>query len=213
MADAFGRFNLSRGMSVITRMTIDPEKLIAAMLYIAKSVDVDKYRMSKLLFLSDYAHLARYGRPIVGGKYCAMANGPVPSEALNVMNFLIGGRQDCDIDLWSEKELQESFEIVPARYPLIKPRKEADFEVLSASDVEILNEVVRKFGTMSFEQLFNLTHEMPAYVRASERNPDSNSAHMAYEDFFDGNEFEIPGVREEFLENVSLTRLFPSRAF
>ncbi len=198
---------------MITRMTIDPEKLIAVMLYIAKSVDADTYRMSKLLFLADYAHLARFGRPIVGGKYCAMANGPVPSEALDVMNFLITGRQEYDVDLWSEKELQDSFEIVPAPYPIIKAKKSPDLDLLSCSDVEILDEVVRTFGQLSFNKLFNLTHEMPAYMKASERNPDSNNAPMDYEDFFEANKFETPGVREEFLENVGLARLYPHRAF
>jgi uncharacterized phage-associated protein len=192
---------------MITRLPLDPEKLVAAMLYIAHRVtDPTKWRIGKLIFLGDFAHLGRYGRPIVGGRYCAMPNGPVPSEALNLMNGILN--QDIEAVFWGTG-VESSFEIGAGDYPLFIPKTEPNLEALSDSDVEMLDRVIADYGTMSFYGLSDFVHGLPAYLNATEREPDSRNPSMDYEEFFEDNPFVAPGSKEELIETYALSRAFP----
>lgn len=192
---------------MITRLPLDPEKLVAAMLYIAARVaDPTKWRIGKLIFLGDFAHLGKYGRPIVGGRYCAMPNGPVPSEALGLMNGILN--QDIESVFWGTG-VESSFEIRDGNYPMFIPKAEPDLEALSDSDVEMLDRVIAEYSTWSFKRLSKFVHDLPAYVRATEREPDSKNPAMDYEEFFEDNPFVTPGAREELIETYALSRAFP----
>jgi hypothetical protein len=192
---------------MITRLPLDPEKLVATLLYIASRVDdPTKWRIGKLIFLGDFAHIGRYGRPIIGGHYCAMPNGPVPSEALRLMNGILN--QDIDPLFW-ETGVEASFEIRAGNYPLFVPKVEPNLESLSDSDIEILDKVIGEYSKLSFKRLSNFVHGLPAYVRATEREPDSKNPAMDYEEFFEDNPFAVSGTKEELIENYVLSRAFP----
>lgn len=193
---------------MITRLPLDPEKLVAAMLYIASRVgDRTKWRIGKLIFLGDFAHLGRYGRPIVGGRYCAMPAGPVPSEALGLMNGILN--HDIEYVFWGTG-VESSFEIrEDGIYPEFVPKIEPNLESLSDSDVEMLDKVIAEYGTWSFTRLSKFVHNLPAYVKATERQPDSKNPPMDYEEFFEDNPFAAPGSKEELIETYALSRAFP----
>jgi len=195
---------------MIKWLPLKPEKLVATMLYLAHRVnDPTKWRIGKLLFLADFAHLGRYGRPIVGGCYCAMPNGPVPSEALELMNGLLTGA--VRPDFW-HTNVESAFEIKPGQYPLFFAKVEPDMEELSESDIEVLDEVIEKFGKLIFSRLSEIVHAMPAYVRATERKPDSKNPDMDYEDFWEGNQFALHGTKELMQEDYALQKAFPDDA-
>jgi hypothetical protein len=193
---------------MITRLPLDPEKLVAALLYLAsRVVDPSKWRLGKLIFLGDFAHVARYGRPIVGGHYCAMPNGPVPSEALDLMNGILSNR-DLAPEFWG-MGVESAFKVEDGKYPLLRPQTKPNLEVLSESDVEMLDKVIAEFGPMSFIRLSKFVHDLPAYVKATEREPDSKNPDMDYEEFFEDNPFQVSGTKEELVENYALSRAFP----
>ena len=196
---------------MITRLPLDKEKLVAALIYIAGRVsDPTKYRLCKLIFLGDFAHTGRYGRPIVGGRHCAMPNGPVPSEALKLLNAILSG--DIEPEFWSTG-IESAFRVQDrGRNPEFEPQVQPDVSALSESDVEMFDEVIRQYGDWTFAQLFSLTHSLPAYERATEREPDAMNPAMDYEDFFDKNPFARAGSKEELLENYALSRAFPELA-
>ncbi|MGA9039746.1 MAG: Panacea domain-containing protein [Terriglobales bacterium] len=196
---------------MITRLPLEPEKLVASMLYIAHRVsDPTKWRIGKLVFLGDFAHLARYGRPVVGGRYCAMPNGPVPSEVLGLMNGLL--TRQIDPIFWGTN-VENSFRVVEGgRYPHFVPTVEANLEALSESDIEVLDEMLKTYGSMSFGDLSGFVHGLPAYVRATEREPDSKNPDMDYEDFFEENPFSVDGTKAQMIEDYALNRAFPEVA-
>jgi Protein of unknown function (DUF4065) len=192
---------------MITRLPLDPDKLVAAMLYIAARVnDPTTWRIGKLIFLGDFAHVGRYGRPIVGGRYCAMPHGPVPSEALGLMNGIL--KQDIDPIFW-ETGVETQFDIRDGKYPEFIPKVKPNLECLSDSDVEMLDTVIAEYGRWNFGKLSNFVHRLPAYVRATEREPDSRNPPMDYEEFFEDNPFSVSGTKEELIENYVLSRAFP----
>ena len=194
---------------MITRLPLDPEKLVAAMLYVAARVkDPTKFKIGKLLFLGDFAHVGHYGRPIVGGRYCAMPNGPVPSEALDLMNGIISG--DIAPAFWGTG-VEAAFEIREGQYPEFVPKTSPNMTVLSDSDASILERVIAEYGNWTFWKLMEFTHALPAYMKAVERGQDSRNPAIDYEDFFDDNPYLVPGTKQELLENYALSRAFPEQ--
>lgn len=194
---------------MITRLPLDPAKLVAAMLYIAPRLsDPTKFKLLKMLFLSDFAHVGKYGRPIVGGRYCAMPNGPVPSEALDLLNGLIKG--DIAPEFWATG-IESAFNVKEGQYPQFLPKVAPDMSVLSESDIEVLESIIGQYGNWTFWNLMDFTHSLPAYMKAVERGPDSRNPAIDYEDFFEQNPFAVAGTKEELLENYALSRAFPEQ--
>src|SRR3972149_5673575 len=58
------------------------EKATQAILWLVQRNNgaLDKLQLVKMVLLADREHLARYGRPIIGGNYYTMKYGPVSSE-------------------------------------------------------------------------------------------------------------------------------------
>ena len=194
---------------MITRLPLDPEKLVAAMLYVASRVsDPTKFKIGKIIFLGDFVHVAKYGRAIVGGRYCALPNGPVPSEVLDLLNGLITG--DIAPEFWGTG-IETALQVSGDPYPTFLPKAKPDLSMLSESDVEILDKVLAESGNWNFHKLVEFTHSLPAYMKAAEREPDSRNPAIDYEDFFEGNSHVVPGTKQELLENYALGRAFPEQ--
>jgi uncharacterized phage-associated protein len=194
---------------MITRLPLDPEKLVAVVLYVSsRVVDPTKFKIGKLIFLGDFAHVGKYGRPIVGGRYCAMPNGPVPPEVLDLLNGILKG--DIAPEFWATG-IESAFEVKDGQYPQFIAKAAPDVSVLSESDIELLDGVLEEYGNWSFGKLMKFTHSLPAYMKAVERGQDSRNPAIDYEDFFEENPFVVAGTKEELLENYALSRAFPEQ--
>jgi uncharacterized phage-associated protein len=136
----------------------DTEKAIEAILYIAKHTERKKFfPILKLLYIADKEHLEKYGRFICGDKYIAMKDGPVPSGVYDLIKFSKGESlnkyhpRDINID-----NLNEAFIISNNK---VQNQREPDLDVLSISDLECLNKVIREHGHKSDKELKELTHD------------------------------------------------------
>src|SRR5450759_3452798 len=78
------------------RFRFDQDRSVAAVVYLASKLieGLDKYKLSKLLFLADKFHLVQYARPITGDEYYALPYGPVPSSILNLLNAVISEEEN-----------------------------------------------------------------------------------------------------------------------
>ena len=131
--------------------------------------------MVKLLYLADREHLRRFGRPITFDRYVAMQFGPVASAAFD----LLKGKSALGInpsDLPFEIRSHDKIRIVS------NPKREIDRTIFSKSDLLVLDQTAEKYGEMSFDELFNLTHNHFAYDRAW-KNRKSKADEMRFEDF------------------------------
>lgn len=183
--------------------TFDPDKAVAVISLLASRglPELTKGKACKLVFLADHLHLVRYGRPITGDWFTAMDHGPVPSNTLDLLDALEQGlpTSDAALALIQHLSLDRSYQ-----YPRLAAPGPIQLDSLSRSDIKALDEVIVKYGQMSFNQLRALTHEYEAYKTAWNRRTGPSSA-MTFEEFFDGYEVEaIAGVREEMLENAAL---------
>jgi len=162
----------------------DPEKFVAALTYFASHgvPDLDVMKANKLLYFADKAHLLKYGRPISGDDYYGMEHGPVPSNAYNVIKAAIAKDNALPLGLF-----ERYLEVQPTSGNLhqIVARESPDMDVLSDSDVEILDQTIEKYGPLPALRLRDLAHEEPDYRDAEEQlRPGRASVAMPYRSFF-----------------------------
>ncbi len=127
------------------------------------------FRLMKLVFFADRTHLARYGRPIVGGRYCAMPHGPVASALLN----------DLKRDILAKEHL------ATRHGDRIIATGEIDTDVLSVSDIEVLEETYKTYGHIPHDPLYDMVHKITAYTKNWKANAGKRSFRLPYEDFFE----------------------------
>lgn len=170
--------------------TFDPEKFIEAAHYLtSKCPDMTKMKLFKLLYFSDKEHLLTYGRPVIGGHYVAMKDGPVPSQAYDAV-----------------KNLAHPFHqsLTVQGYAITNRTPEMSSDSLSGSDLEVLDHVAKELGHMTAAQLRAKSHEDPAWSKCA-RNAEMDFVGMLAdaESDFAALILEDQAVRD-LVEDVSL---------
>ncbi|MEM9599434.1 MAG: Panacea domain-containing protein [Pseudomonadota bacterium] len=152
------------------------EKVIETMLYVvSKGLSPSAYKIVKLIYLADRAHMREYGRPVSFDHYVAMENGPVASFAYDVM-------KGVGVNQW---ELPFRLVKEGGRTYIEDPKRPINRKLFSKSDLQVLDETIQKYGNWSFRQLWDETHDHAAYKRAW--GGSTKGAHpMRFEDFFEG---------------------------
>lgn len=129
------------------------QKAIEVLLYITNRVN-NTYNALKVLYFADKSHLSKYGRLICGDVYIAMEHGPVPS---NVYDIVKQARGDSFYEFDTEENIESLFEI-SNRY-IIKSRRKANYEYLSETDIECLDEAIKNYGHLNFNDLRAQSHD------------------------------------------------------
>ena len=142
------------------QFTFMPEKAFAVLEKIVQNENhIEIKKAMKLMYLMEKAHLQRYGRQIADDRLCAITHGPVPSNTL----ALIENNKKCArmIDFKSSRDtLLHFFKI--ENNQLIK-NISPDMDVLSTSDVQVIDEILNHFKTYNTDELIEYTHNLPEY--------------------------------------------------
>ncbi|WP_157895473.1 Panacea domain-containing protein [Rhizobium sp. LCM 4573] len=158
---------------------MDKEKAVEALVYIASKIPgVGRFHAAKILYFAELRHLREYGRPVVGDRYIAMENGPVPSFAYDVLK----GTTHPDDQPITEGAL------VPVKgthYPMYEAAREPDLDFFSESDIDCLEWAVEYCRNRTFGQISDETHTHPAWDRADLNTP------MDYADMLEGADPQI----------------------
>ena len=152
------------------------KKSVQALNYLANkepNKEINRLKALKILWLSDKYHLLKYRRTILKDKYYAMKNGPVPSDTIDISNGAY----------WDYAK-----QFITAHQLTVKSVNSPDLSLFSKSDLEALDHVWEKFGSLTQWQLRDLSHKYPEWKRFEEAllNPfTANSYPMEMLDFFD----------------------------
>lgn len=158
-------------MSDVLRFRFDVGKFPHVLAYLLANVGPStRLRIAKLLYIADRIHLVRHGRPIVGGRYVALQQGPVPSMAVDVLEDLEAAKaEDAEplpVHAKFSEELARLVDVdTSKRYPEYSARAAADLSQLSRSDIAVLDEVVKRFGKLTPYALRGLTHKHAAWQK------------------------------------------------
>jgi uncharacterized phage-associated protein len=111
----------------------------------------DFHKVNKLLYFADKLHLERYGRQIIHDHYIAMEYGPVASGAYDLLQL---GRADPKNTITAPWLRMSNSKI-----PTVESVQAPDLDQLSDSDIECLNEVIERYGQLSFDELTDQSHD------------------------------------------------------
>ena len=175
------------------------DKIVELLLYLAHSrPNADKYQAVKFFYLADKEHLNRYGRPITHEQYFALKYGPVASKAMDLIEEDKWVMREARIDaLPFEIEIKDvngrPVKVVGA------PLRDVNFDLFSKSDIRVFDEIIKEFGDKTFDELYRITHDHDAYIRAwKAREKGSQRSPMAYEDMIESEE-----KRAEIVEDIA----------
>jgi uncharacterized phage-associated protein len=166
----------------IIKFQYDAEKAKQAALWLLYKNNgiMDKLQLVKLFFFADREHLAKYGRPIIGGTYYTMRKGPVCSELLDALN-------EC---------LDDSLTVEPTHKLVAKVKSSTDW--LSESDLEVLEDVYKNYGYTDPFRLSEITHNLEVYKKHWPPKDGGQRELIPYEDFFD----DLDGTAKKMLEII-----------
>jgi len=170
------------------RFRFDPEKMVAALTYLAERVsDLDAMKSVKLLFFADKAHLLAYGRPIIGDAYYGLEHGPVPTATYSLIKQVLSSAVEKEAEQIARLIDEYLFVDRQAQYPQFKAKKQPDMDLLSSSDVDALNATLEKYGNKTAIELSELAHQQPEVRYADERRAElhAGSVPIPFHLFFD----------------------------
>lgn len=149
----------------------DPDKAKQAVLWMLyrNNGSMNKLKLVKLMFFADREHLAKYGRPIIGGKYYNMKLGPVSSDLLDMLNKVQANAEK------SPFEFRHFYEIVSKESP--------DGDYLSESDKIILDQIYESYKYTNEFTLSKITHRLKAFTKNAPSK--DGRKFLPYEDIFE----------------------------
>ena len=146
-------------------------KALEVILWLANArPGIDLYHILECVFLAEVRHLNEHGRPIIGDAYRAAPYGPLGT----VVYGLLRGDPVAVLALQGNADLP--FRVEP-RWRVFAER-EANGRRLSLTDVSALRSALDQAGGMSFDELMEMTCDMPAYQSAA-------GGRIRYEDLLD----------------------------
>lgn len=145
-----------------------------AVLYVAERlVRKDFHKIFKILYFADREHLSEYGRPITGDTYIAMPDGPVPSTIYDIFKIVRGDANNFFVsNLSCELDFKDLFSV--RERSILEPLRPADSSVLSESDIEVLDAMLAEYGSMTWGEIREKSHDL-AWQRAATKGYDPMS--------------------------------------
>lgn len=130
------------------------DKSLQAVLYVTNRLQRrDFHKIFKVLYFADRNHLSKYGRSITGDTYIAMTDGPVPSNIYDIFKSVRGD------GFFSKRasDFTPLFKVVDWNF--IDPKADADLTMLSESDTEELDDSLRTYGPLSWDEVREKSHD------------------------------------------------------
>lgn len=146
------------------RFKVDYEKCIEGIDFLAQNQPgITQYYICKVFFFADKEHLLDWGRPISGDRFVAMEHGPVPSFVYDLLKDSVAEPDEL-VD-----RLNKRIDISREGNKLkVYSKGGNSFQRLSGTDQEYLLNALHTYGSMSFGELRDLSHQDVAYLEAWE---------------------------------------------
>jgi uncharacterized phage-associated protein len=160
----------------------EPEKFTQAAVYVISRcpVGMTRKKLFKLLYFADREHLVTYARPILNDYYVNMDQGPVPSASYDLVK--------ANLQRWSQDVIDAFSKHVEVSDMRLSVREPTGTDLLSKSDILVLDAIIERYGARGADYLSALSHRHKAWLE-SQRN-----RRIDYALFFD--EPGMEGVRE-----------------
>jgi uncharacterized phage-associated protein len=142
------------------------DKIIETIILLAsKKPGIDIYHLAKVLFFADKLHVNKYFRPVTTDTYIKLPYGPVPSTAYDIIKG----------NSWLSPNHLEKISITLSiggkeTHYRTKALREPDLSYFSKSDLECLEEAMSRYGDLSFDELYVLSHAERCYYDTEDKD-------------------------------------------
>jgi len=145
-----------------------------------------QYDLVKSIFIADYHHMNKYGRPVTYDTPHAMTHGPVPTRAYDMLkpSFNWPAAYGLEAAPFSMRDYPEKGPTVREYY---NPSRAPDYRVLSKSDLNALSDALVYVIEKGFAGTKDWTHQLPAYKSAWASRGFSESVPMDLAALLEGN--------------------------
>jgi uncharacterized phage-associated protein len=154
---------------------------LAAYFLLKSNGELYLIKLLKLLYIADREAFRRLGRPISFDNYVSMDNGPVLSQAYNLMT----GSSMHFGNYWRSMISDRSGHKLS-----ITDESEVSNEDLSDAEIEIADYVFENFGHIPRFDLCDLTHSFPEW-----QDPQGSSLQIRYEDILKALEYNDDEIK------------------
>ncbi len=181
------------------------EKLINAILFFAERTRaLGKIKLFKLLYLLDFEHFRKTGRPVTGMEYRAWKMGPVPAQLIQEWDCLEPDLAEA-IDIRLERVIDYTRENVVAKRPF-------DAAHFTPRELEILNGLALAYADVMSERMIDVTHaENGAWAKVW-RDGLGNDERIEYRLAISDTDPHREAILEAASENEALARAAAARA-
>jgi len=146
---------------------ISHKKALEVLVWLASNKPtIDIYHISKILFYADKIHLNQFGRPIIGDTYYKLPYGPAPSTVINMVNQKTEFFSPNQLDRFNK-----SIHVINEQYVSVNAKRNPDLNYFSKSDLTALSESLEKYGDLSLDNLFHMTHNEQCYIESEDQQP------------------------------------------
>jgi len=148
---------------------VNYQKAIETVLWLTnKKPGIDIYHIGKVIFYAEKSHLNKYARPLIGDIYKKGEYGPFPSTIRDIIQ-----QNNRWLDPDHLQESIDAFRVVTEPFLTPIPKRPANLDFFSKTDIESLSEALEAVGSLTFEELRKLTYEEKSFLSAIE-NGESN---------------------------------------
>lgn len=155
-------------------------------------------KLIKLLYLVERQSLIRFGAPLSYDTYVSMPHGPVVSSTLDRINTAEVYR-----DGYWDRHIAPK---VDHEIALRNPDEEVPDDQLSQAELDLIDEIFARFGTLSRWDLVDLTHQLPEWT-----DPQGSSIPISPDEILRNegySEEDIAAIKAEWEEAAYARSLF-----
>jgi uncharacterized phage-associated protein len=170
----------------------------AALLRFETGWKMGRMRLLKLLYLADRECLRRTGLPLIGDRTVAMDRGPLHGT---IYDWIKGKGLH-------EKEWSKFIRSSGPREICL--HTDPGNGKLSKHEIDILLEISRKFLTWEDDELSEMTHDLPEYIKANKERPPASSRPIPIEDIIDAvsREEDKESILQDLADKAAYERVF-----
>ena len=175
------------------RFRDDKTTQAAALLLKRAGGKMNHLSLIKLIYMADRQALLSWGRPITFDAYVSMANGPVASRTLDLIN---GQAYPNQTRYWSRYISDKENHAVS----LLPSEEEVPTDKLSEVEEDLLNQIFDEFGNTGKWELVEITHQFDEW-----ENPGGSATRIEVRDILGAGgktQMEIEAIEKE-LENLT----------
>lgn len=181
-------------LTALPIMQPNKKKILEVVLFLielaqSEHVQITQYEIVKSIFIADFFHLKKYGRPVSFDNYAAMPFGPVPSEAYDMLKPAYDGSDISDKwPLWERSKYPQGGPRAYAFHDISRPPNKRK---ISQTDILELIEAFHLVKRLGFAGVYDWTHDLPAYKDAWSSRDNRRSMPMEYSLLVEGNDKEL----------------------